>query len=149
MSATMKKQPALAIDEKGQWSRQDAEPIIPETLGACVDKLDSTRKARLVLQREVEALKKVESELQDHLINNVPKDSAGVFGRVMKALITKKDIPQVADWPAFYKYVMKKKAFELLQKRLSATAIQERWDAGEKIPGVEVFTTVGVSLTKI
>jgi hypothetical protein len=114
-----------------------------------VDKLDSTRKARLVLQREVEELKKVESELQDHLIRNVPKGSAGVFGRVMKALITTKDIPQVADWPAFYKYVMKKKAFELLQKRLSATAIQERWDAGEKIPGVEVFTTVGVSLTKI
>jgi hypothetical protein len=44
---------------------------------------------------------------------------------------------------------MRKKAYELLQKRLSATAIQERWDAGEKIPGVEVFTTVGVSLTKI
>ena len=51
--------------------------------------------------------------------------------------------PAIADWPAFYEYVAETRQFELLQKRLSAPAIRDRWDQGEAIPGVtsaEIFT---------
>lgn len=128
----------------------DAVIKIPKTLGAQVDRLYALRQEVAELNRQLEALKAEKTAIEDHLIDTLPKnDARGVAGRFARATITTRLLPTVKDWAAFYAHVLKTKDFSLMQKRLADAAVRERWDAGKKLPGVEQFTHVGVSITKI
>lgn len=123
---------------------------IPKTPGAAADLLYKTRQERLDIQKKVDELKALESELTTHLINILPKsDASGVAGKLCRVTVVKKDVPQVKDWPKLYAYVSKNKAFDLLQRRLSDAAVKERWDANKKIPGVDHFTVVTLGVNKL
>lgn len=122
---------------------------IPETMGACADLLFTTRQRRLLLQKKVEKLEGQETKLKNHIINNLSVTDTGAQGRIARVSVVKKEVPQVEDWEAFYKYVSRTKQFDLLQKRTADGAIKERWEAKKQIPGVVKFTTKTVSLNKI
>jgi hypothetical protein len=130
--------------------RVRSQSQIPDTIGAAVDALYSTRLLRLEVQKEVEKLAKFEAELKDHLIQTLPKsDSTGAAGKLARVTIVPKTVPTVEDWDKLYAYVRKTKDFSLLQKRLSDAAVVERWDAGKEVPGIGRFTVVGVSVNKL
>jgi len=122
----------------------------PKQLGACADKLFQLREKRLEMQKAVDEVEAEEKALKEHLINNLPKSEAsGVAGKLARVTIVTKQIPQVKDWDLFYKHVKKTGEFELLQRRLTDSAIKERWEEGKKIPGVESFNAVTVSINKV
>jgi hypothetical protein len=122
---------------------------IPKDLAEIPDLLDDIECARLRLQKKCEALKKMETTLEEHLIQNVPKSKAGgVVGQRMRAELYSKEIPRVEDWPKFYAHVAKTKEWDLLQRRVNDGAVKERWEAKKAIPGVGKFTAIKVSLTK-
>jgi hypothetical protein len=122
---------------------------IPKTLAECADLLYEIKAKRAAKQKEADEFKKQESELNEHLINNLPKGKAtGVVGRLAKAIIDTEDVPTVADWDKLYAYIAKNKAFDLLQRRVSSTAVEERWEAKKEVPGIKKFKRVFVSLTK-
>ena len=50
------------------------------------------------------------------------------------------DVYTPKDWTAIYAYIQKTGAFELLHKRLTNTAIAERLENNDPVPGVEKFT---------
>jgi hypothetical protein len=123
---------------------------MPKTLALCADELYKTREARLAAQKAVDALQEKESAIKEHLINNLPKsDASGVAGKLARVTIVTKVIAQVKDWDVFYKYVKKTGAFDLMQRRLTDTAVKERWDNGKEVPGVEPFNAVTVSINKV
>jgi hypothetical protein len=62
--------------------------------------------------------------------------------------MSKKTHPIIMDWDQFYDYVVRTKGFDLLHKRLSSTAFNDRWEAGEIIPGSSTSDVWGISLTK-
>lgn len=128
-----------------------AKPFkFPMKMGLCADKLYDLRARRLDAQKVADLLEAEEKALKLHIINNLPKsESSGVSGKTANVKIQKKEIPQVNDWEKFYGYVKKNNAWDLMQKRLSEGAVNERLDAGKKIPGVEIFNAVTVSCTKI
>lgn len=122
----------------------------PKAMGACADKLFELRNKRLATQKEVDAVAAEETALKNHIIENLPKSEAsGVAGKLARVTVVTKQIPQVKDWDAFYKYVKKTGSFDLMQKRLTDAAIKERWEAGKEIPGVEHFNAVSVSINKV
>ncbi len=122
----------------------------PKALGACADRLYELKEARLVVQKQADAIEQEEKALKAHLIDTLPKSKAeGVSGTVANVKIVRKEVPQVKDYEAFYAHVKKTGSFDLLQRRLNDAAVKERLDAGKVIPGVEVFTAVSVSLTKV
>lgn len=122
----------------------------PKAMGACADKLFELRNKRLAMQKEVDAVAAEETALKNYIIENLPKSEAsGVAGKLARVTVITKQIPQVKDWDAFYKYVKKTGSFDLMQKRLTDTAIKERWEAGKEIPGVEHFNIVSVSINKV
>lgn len=123
---------------------------LPKTLAATADKLYTTRQARLALQKDVDALKKTESALEEVLINKLPKDDAtGVTGSVARATIEVSPVPIITDETALLAFVKKTGQNDLLQKpKLAVTAVRERWDAKKAIPGVGVFNVVKVHLNK-
>ena len=122
----------------------------PKALGACADKLYELRQKRLDQQKVVDALEAEEKALKEHIINTLPKSEAsGVAGKLARVTVVTKEVPQVKDWDAFYKHVKKTGEFELLGRRLTETAVRERWEAGKQVPGVEAFKAVSVSLNKV
>lgn len=130
-----------------------AKPIeefkVPKTLGACADLLHDVREERYRLQKLVAAQEAKETVLEEHIIRTLSDTEGGAIGLRYKAVKERKTKPVVKDWPAFWTYVFRNKASEFLQRRISDGAIQERWDAGKKIPGVETFTYIKLSLTKV
>lgn len=126
-------------------------PQIPENLSTVVDMYRQYRDIRLAMDKEVAAVKEYENALKQHLIDNIPKDSAGVFGLLYKAQITMKPTATVSKdgWPALMQFIKENDRLDLIQKRLSATAAMDMMDQGITIPGVEKFNVVDVSVTKV
>ena len=123
---------------------------IPKTKGALVDRLYEVKQQRLALQRQVAAIQEEETALAEAVINTLPSsDLTGIVGKVGKATVVVGETYQVENWDALYKYVVKNKAFELLQRKLSTKAIEERIESGNKIPGVKKFKYKKVSISKV
>jgi len=123
---------------------------MPTTLGATIDLLWSLREARKTAEAGVNEIKEKEAAVEAHLMNNFDKSGLdGAKGKYGLATLKRSTVADVTDWPAFYGYIQKNKAWELLQKRPAITAIRERWDANKAIPGVEPKEVVQLSLTKV
>src|SRR3546814_20099299 len=90
-----------------------------------------------------------ESARAEYLSHNIPKsEGSGVACKAARATINKKSKPRVADWDALWAYVFKTKATDILQRRISDDAINSRWEAKKKVPGVESLEYWTVPLTK-
>lgn len=130
----------------------DKKPIkLPKSPAALADLLFQTREARYALQKQVDKLQATETACKEWFIENLPKSqTSGIAGRVARIQLDKKSVPQVQDWDKFYTFVRKDKdGFALLQRRLNETAVKERLEAGEKLPGVGTFIAITVSCTKL
>jgi hypothetical protein len=131
-------------------SKETKPEVFPKEMGTCADllwKLDQERKAII---KKAEAIETRQVALRKHIIDNLPKSKAtGVAGRLARVKIDVKEILQAKDWDKVYKYILKVKRPDLLQRRLSEGAINEIIEAGHDVPGVEVFRCKVVSLGKI
>lgn len=123
---------------------------LPKTLAGCADELYERKTARLALDKQAEAAKKIETFLTEYIIDNLPRQEAeGVAGKKARVQRQPKEIPQVENWDQFYAHVKKTGSFELLQKRLGEGAVKERWANGKNVPGVGKHTTITLSVTKL
>jgi len=123
---------------------------IPDDLGDCVDLLKDLTEDRLDAEKEAKAIKAREAEIRDHLIDNLSADDKkGVMGSEYKAVVKTKRKPTVDDWDAVYDHIAEHDAFYLLNKSISARAIQEIWDADNNVPGVSGINVKTLSITKI
>lgn len=125
---------------------------IPADLGAAGDLYYTTRERRLALQKDVEALEKEESQLKEHLINNLKKSTTGVAGKVCRVQRVDKTRNEVQDWDSVYDYIKKnaaKGAFALVQRRLSDAAVNEIFASGKTVPGVVQVNYAALSVNKL
>jgi hypothetical protein len=97
----------------------------------------SVRKRRLSLQREADLLEQEEKGLVNDLINFMNTDGRSVWkeGEDEVTLIESTE-PVVNEWPKVLDYIIENDAVDLLQKRLTASAVKKRWDDGVSIPGI-------------
>jgi len=119
----------------------------PKSMSACADLLYDLRQERLAADKVAAKLKGDEQALIDHIIDNLPKDSGGAVGKHHKVEVYTDQKLVVKDWDELYKYIKRTGKFELLQRRLGEGAAQELVDDRKKVPGVEPFTVVKISLT--
>jgi len=123
---------------------------VPNSIGLCADLYSEVRALRLAMDKEVEAVRKRESEIREHIIDTLSKsDDTGAAGKFYRAQIVTKTEPKLADWGVFTSWVRKNDRFDLLQKRLVPTAVKDMWEEREEIPGVERVLVPDVSITKI
>lgn len=121
----------------------------PTTIGACIDQLYKLRKERHDIEKKAEAVKEKETELEGYILETFKKtDLDGARGKMAVVGVSQSTVPSVKDWDKLYKYIKKEDAWDLLQKRVSATAYRERMDAKEVVPGVESFVVTKLSLQK-
>ncbi len=123
---------------------------IPTKIGECADLLYTLKAKRLAAQKLVTAMEENESALKTHIIKKLPKSAtSGVAGKLARVSVVTEDVPQVQDWDKFYAHIKKTGDFELLGKRIKKEAIEERWEAKKKIPGVGTFAVTTVSINKV
>ena len=121
-----------------------------KSLGSRADLLKQVDELASVENKKIAALEKFVSKLKQWFIENLPaEDSTGVSGKIGKVAITRSDVATVNDWSKFQAYIIKNKAFELMNKAVNQKAIRERWEQGKQIPGVEKFQRKKVSLTAV
>ena len=99
----------------------------------------STSKAKLrELQEEESIYKRTISELEGHILYQLENQGIDRVGNDMCTVSIKKEIvPTVEDWDFVHKHIIDTGQFELLQKRMSATAYRELQQMGQEVPGVK------------
>jgi NADPH-dependent 7-cyano-7-deazaguanine reductase QueF len=129
--------------------KEPAAKKLPGTIGAAADMIYELRAKRLDKAKEVEAIKKDEQDLEEHIIALLESQNLkSGRGKVATVTISQKDTPALLDYEKFAKYLKKTGNVHLLQKRLATTAIKEMMDDGQKIPGVELLPIKDLSITK-
>lgn len=122
---------------------------LPKTLGETIDLLFKLREERLAIDRVVDEMKAREKTITDHLLANFDKQSVdGAKGQIATASIKRTETADVTDWPAFWEYIRKNKAYELIQQRASITGLKDRWSNNKVVPGVQSREVISLSLTK-
>jgi hypothetical protein len=128
---------------------QTGSPM-PASVGLSADLYSEVRELRLAMQKIVDDVKGRESEIKEHIINNLSKSSdTGAAGKRYRAQIVTKEVPTLKDWEALTKFIAANNRFDLLHKRVADTAVKDMWEAGVAVPGVEKFRATDVSITKI
>jgi hypothetical protein len=123
---------------------------MPASIGLCADLYAEVRELRLAMQKIVDAVKERETEIKEHIINELPKSqNTGAAGKRYRAQVVTKDVPTLKDWDALTAYMTRTGRFDLIYKRLADKPVKDLWEAGEAVPGVEKFKAVDVSITKI
>lgn len=97
----------------------------------------SIRKKRLALQREADLLEQEEKGKLNLLIEHMVSHGIEILtdGEDQVELITT-DEPNVESWPKLLDYIVKTGSVDLLQKRVTASAVKKRWEDDQTIPGV-------------
>jgi hypothetical protein len=128
-------------------------PKLPKSMGACADLLFDVRSRRLETDKLAAELKAQEELIKNHIIDNLDKrDETGAAGKHHRVQVVRKRKYRCDPtmWDKFYAWVAKNRRFDLLQKRLSDVAVKELVEEGKKkVPGIEPFDYVDVSLTKV
>lgn len=128
----------------------EGEFVLPSDQGELVDLLYRARERRLSMQRETEKVEALENLIKAHFVETLNANSTGLAGRVARVQVETKAVPQIEDWDLFYKYVVKHKAFDLLQRRLNEGAAKERLEAGDGAKaGLTVFRAKKISVVKL
>jgi hypothetical protein len=124
---------------------------MPLTMGRCADLLKDVQQLRLSMEKEVEEVKARESEIKEHIINNLSKsEDTGAAGLRYRVQVVMKRKTKVIDWSLLHSWIRKNDRFDMLQKRLSDTAAQD-WQEQEQrvLPGCEIINLPDLSITKI
>ena len=141
------------LDESQKTIEQRAKEVklkLPKKLAEAADMFFAIREERYAADKVAAKLRVQEAILADYLVEKLPSDNAtGIAGKLARVHVETKPIPTVDNWDAFYKYVLKNKAFDLLQRRLSDKAISERWEQGKVIPGVNRFNKPVLRCSKV
>lgn len=118
-------------------------------LGQAIDQLYEERARRLEAEKAIKVMKSTELALRiriKQLLDSVSLEAGR--GQTATASIQYSTEPTAKDWSAIYAYIRDNDAFDMLQRRLSSTAVKDRWDSGIIIPGIEKFDTWDLSVTK-
>ena len=82
-----------------------------------------------IKEREEEIARDLIRELEKAGIKRMANDSATIS-------VVTENVPDVTDWDEFYRFISEQQAFELLHKRVSATAFRELSQT-QDVPGVQ------------
>jgi hypothetical protein len=97
------------------------------------------------LQSEEKTYKRMKEDLESELLVQLEQQGIDrVSNKLCTVSVKKETVPTVEQWDDLYKHIVQTNQFELLQKRMSATAYRELLQLGEQVPGV-----VSTELTKV
>jgi len=119
-------------------------------IGTWIDTLHALREKKAKAERAVDEVKKLIDETEQ-VVMTALKDAGleSARGKKLQATLSHREYPQLEDYEKLVAHIKKTGAFELLQRRLSSTAVRERWEQKKTVPGVGVFRAVELALSAV
>ena len=109
-----------------------------QTMDELLTDLTEVRMNLKNLQEKERGFKSRKMELEAKIVSSLRQQGIDRVGNDSCTLSIKEEIvPTVQDWDQVYKYLIQTKQFELIQKRMSATAFRELLQMGMNVPGVK------------
>ena len=116
-----------------------------KNLNTLLDELASIRGEIKSLQEQEKVLKLRQNDLDSEIIRKMEDQGLDQSDNDVCTVSKKIDVvPTVEDWDVVHQHILDTKQFELLQKRMSATAYRELLQMEMSVPGVKA-----TELTKI
>jgi hypothetical protein len=103
---------------------------------AQIEEVKTLRNNRLILERQAKMLSEQEKMLAARIIEDMRKFGVSELNGVS---VRHSIVPVITDWSALDSYIRENAAVDLLQKRLTPTAVRLRWEDGIEIPGVDRY----------
>jgi hypothetical protein len=120
-----------------------------KTLGQYTDEIFDQDQVIKGIEKKLSAAKKIRADLENEFLKAFEKsDIDGCRGKRGTATVSTAQFPSIANRKKFEQYVLKNKAFDLFQSRVTAKAYFARLEEGEEVPGVKVFDRIRVSVRK-
>lgn len=130
-------------DFKDEWRKETMSK--DKNLNTLLDELASIRGEIKSLQEQEKILKLRQNDLDSEIIRKMEDQGLDQIANDVCTVSKKIDVvPTVEDWDVVHQHILDTKQFELLQKRMSATAWRELLQMGQAVPGVKA-----TELTKI
>lgn len=123
---------------------------ITDQIVALIDQWYLLNQERLELQRQADALEEKEKKLKAEASTLMKQHSVlKIKGSLCDVEIEEgATVPTPRNWELIYKYIQENGAFDLLQRRLSETAVRARWDEGEDhLPGIDKYPVTKFKVT--
>lgn len=112
-----------------------------DLLWKCTQRLKAAEAKLAPLKESIDAL---ETAVQHRLVT----ERAEAFStKAATAALKRTEFAELTDDRAFFAYVGKQKAWDLVRKQPVVSACRERWQDGVAIPGVQAAVRIGLSLT--
>jgi hypothetical protein len=128
----------LSVERTREMATAAKKSSVPKNLGEMIDYIAGLQVEREALMTQVKEKETLISAAMAHLESNFDKASLdGARGKRGVAERRPSIVPKVVDWDLFWKYVYRKKAFDLTYKRVAAEAYRARLDNNETVDGVE------------
>lgn len=114
-----------------------------------LEQYHSLREQRLALQRQVDSMEQKEKDIMYEITTTMVGSGLDILNvEGYKAVMVVKPQALATDWPAILTYIKQTGSLDLLQKRLTESAVKARWDIGESIPGVDKSEKHVITVTK-
>ena len=109
-----------------------------QTMDELLTELTEVRTSLKNLQEKERGFKSRKMELEARIVSTLKEQGIDRIGNDSCTLSIKEEIvPTVEDWDQVYQHLLQTKQFELIQKRMSATAFRELLQMGMNVPGVK------------
>lgn len=102
------------------------------------------------VKADVDAIKGKMTLLESWLMEKADADGVTSFKTSAgTAFVTTTDFANVADWDAVLTFIKNNDAFDMLEKRVSKTAVRAHMDdTGDVPPGINYGTKIGINVRK-
>ena len=118
------------------------------TIGELIDAMSDLDKKVDVYAAKIKKLNQKRALLEKKLMRAFEKQGIDkASGKDMHAMSASRRFPSIKDLNALTKYIKKRNAFDLFQRRINAKAYFDRLEQGDAVPGVDVFDKHYIKLT--
>ena len=117
-----------------------------QTMDELLTELTEVRTSLKNLQEKERGFKSRKMELEARIVSTLKEQGIDRIGNDNCTVSIKEEVvPTVEDWDQVYQHLLQTKQFELIQKRMSATAFRELLQMGMNVPGVKATELTSVN----
>jgi hypothetical protein len=123
--------------------------VISSHLPDLVNQYISIRAQRLELDRQSKVVKEAEDDLQKVIVSKMREGDMKALGAANGLVkLHESEEPVAENWEEIWAFIKANDAWELLHKRITITAVKERWNDGVAVPGVGKSTVYKLTVSK-
>lgn len=124
-------------------TRRASKTVAPPspTIGSLADALYGVIEEKKVKEAELKEIEGRKNEIEKQLMElmDEQKTDKGA-GALMSVSITSSIVANVEDWDALWKFILRTKNTQLLQRRVSEPAFREMLEMKGSVPGITPFS---------